>query len=248
MSLKAGSLELVEVEFDRDTRLLPCRIRRSSRARRINIRVLSDGEVVLTLPRRCSKHDGVAFLQSKSRWVERKLSEPSPNPSLEQHFESGGRVYVDDSARVVGIMVISAPRRISWSLEKDGELELKILEDVPREPQLLELLLSFAKERLPSLVFDLAAEAGEEVAKVRVGNQRTRWGSCSEKGTISLNWRVVLLEPCLRDYVILHEIAHLRHMNHSDAFWLGLEELYSNARLADRRLNELGRNLMALGH
>tara|TARA_Y100001934_G_scaffold83179_1_gene103209 strand:+ start:716 stop:1153 length:438 start_codon:yes stop_codon:yes gene_type:complete len=145
-------------------------------------------------------------------------------------------------------MVISAPRRISWSLQKDGELELKILEDVPREPQLLELLLSFAKERLPSLVFDLAAEAGEEVAKVRVGNQRTRWGSCSEKGTISLNWRVVLLEPCLRDYVILHEIAHLRHMNHSDAFWLGLEELYSNARLADRRLNELGKDLMALGH
>ncbi|MBT5910862.1 MAG: M48 family metallopeptidase, partial [Opitutae bacterium] len=89
--------------------------------------------------------------------------------------------------------------------------------------------------------------AGEEVGKIRVGDQKSRWGSCSTKGTISLNWRLLLLRTDLQDYVIFHELAHLRHMNHSPAFWAHLETLQPNARIRDREINKAGKTLMTLG-
>ena len=128
-----------------------------------------------------------------------------------------------------------------------GELHLRVAPNAPVESQLVDLLRSLAKERLPPLVLDFATQAGETVNRVRVGDQKTRWGSCSGKGTVSLNWRLLLLETYLRDYVILHELAHLRHMNHSPSFWEYLENLYADARSVDRELNKVGKGLMVLG-
>ena len=79
-------IELVEVESGEGPVLLPCRIRRSPRARRMNLRVKNIGEVVLTLPLRSKESDGLDFVRANSKWLERKLAEPRPNPSLEQYF------------------------------------------------------------------------------------------------------------------------------------------------------------------
>ncbi|OYR67538.1 metal-dependent hydrolase [Halorubrum ezzemoulense] len=64
-----------------------------------------------------------------------------------------------------------------------------------------------------------AEEMGVEYGKITIRNQRTRWGSCSTTGTISLNWRLVMAPPEVVDYVVVHELAHLREANHDDRFW-----------------------------
>jgi predicted metal-dependent hydrolase len=66
---------------------------------------------------------------------------------------------------------------------------------------------------------------GGNVKRVTVRNQKTRWGSCSSRGTISLNWRLIQTPDFVRDYIILHELAHLRHMNHSARFWQEVKRL-----------------------
>ncbi|MFP6887970.1 MAG: SprT family zinc-dependent metalloprotease [Opitutales bacterium] len=245
--MKPDKFELVEVEASEGLLLLPCRIRRSPRARRINLRVKNGGEIVLTLPRSCAEKEGLAFLQTNSRWLERRLAEPKPNTSLEKHFSKGGKVSADDVPRTARISVEAPPGRMSWSLETVGELHLRVDPNAPVESQLIDLLHALAKEKLPPLVHDFAAQAGENVNRVRIGNQKTRWGSCSGKGTVSLNWRLLLLERYLRDYVILHELAHFRYMNHSPSFWEHLESLYADARSVDRELNKVGKGLMVLG-
>ena len=240
-------IELVEVESGEGPILLSCRIRRSPRARRMNLRVKNVGEVVLTLPLRSKESDGLDFVRANSKWLERKLAEPRSNPSLEKYFNKGGKVSLDNETRTVVISLDARPRRRSWSTKTEGELHLSLDPTAPTEEQLLSLLRSLAKDWLPPRVHDLAEYAGEEAEKVRVGDQKSRWGSCSSKGTISLNWRLLLLRIDLQDYVIFHELAHLRHMNHSPAFWAHLETLQSNARIRDREINKAGKILMTLG-
>jgi predicted metal-dependent hydrolase len=76
-----------------------------------------------------------------------------------------------------------------------------------------------AKRELPPRLLDLAVEHGLTVARVSVRNQRWRWGSCSRAGHICLNWRLVAMPPAVRDYVMIHELMHLKRMDHSSRFW-----------------------------
>ena len=79
-----------------------------------------------------------------------------------------------------------------------------------------------------------------DVKHVTVRNQRSRWGSCSGTGTISLNWRLVQTPDSVRDYIIYHELAHLREMNHSDRFWARVAETCPGWREAERWLKRHG--------
>jgi predicted metal-dependent hydrolase len=76
-----------------------------------------------------------------------------------------------------------------------------------------------ARRELPARLLELAAEHGLIVTRVSIRNQRTRWGSCGRDGHISLNWRLVLMPAEVRDYVLVHELMHLRRLDHSRAYW-----------------------------
>lgn len=91
----------------------------------------------------------------------------------------------------------------------------------------------------PRLAF-LGGRHGLAWRRLTVRGQRTRWGSCSSTGTISLNWKLLFLRPALVDYVLLHELAHTRHLDHSKAFWALLERICPGARALDAELGTAG--------
>lgn len=76
-----------------------------------------------------------------------------------------------------------------------------------------------ALKELPAELLALAAVHGVTVSRVSIRNQRSRWGACSSKGSITLNWRLVLVPPAVREYVMIHELMHRRELNHSKRFW-----------------------------
>jgi predicted metal-dependent hydrolase len=76
------------------------------------------------------------------------------------------------------------------------------------------------------------------VRRVTVRNQRSRWGSCSRRGTISLNWKLIQAPPFVRDYIILHELMHLRQMNHSARFWREVENVCPEYQVAGKWLKQ----------
>jgi predicted metal-dependent hydrolase len=98
-------------------------------------------------------------------------------------------------------------------------------------------LWTLASRELPPRVLELAAAESLTVGRVCVRSQRSRWGSCSRTGTISLNWRLVQAPLHVRDYIILHELMHLREMNHSARFWGHVERVCPGYREAERWLH-----------
>ncbi|HUK34918.1 MAG TPA: M48 family metallopeptidase [Vicinamibacterales bacterium] len=104
-------------------------------------------------------------------------------------------------------------------------------------------VLARAKRELPARLLELAAHVGVSVAKVSVRNQRWRWGSCSPRGHICLNWRLVIMPDWVRDYVLIHELMHLRRLDHSRKFWKLVAEWCPDYQAARRWLHENGRSL-----
>jgi predicted metal-dependent hydrolase len=105
-------------------------------------------------------------------------------------------------------------RNIEWIVRQRTrtQVELRPLENE-------RALRQQARRELPARLLELAARDGLAVTRVSVRNQRSRWGSCGRDGHICLNWRLVLMPPSVRDYVLVHELMHLRRMDHSPAYW-----------------------------
>jgi len=101
-----------------------------------------------------------------------------------------------------------------------------------------------AQSELVRRTLELAAETNSEISCITIRNQRTRWGSCSRRRAISLNWRLIQTPAFVLDYIILHELMHLRQMNHSKRFWDEVEKVCPTWREAEKWLRQHGREIM----
>lgn len=101
-----------------------------------------------------------------------------------------------------------------------------------------------AKEYFPKRVAYFHQFTGGTYSRITIRDQRTRWGSCSSKGTLSFNWRLMLAPPAILDYVVVHELCHLRHMDHSPAFWQAVGEVFPDYASARKWLRKHGQELV----
>jgi predicted metal-dependent hydrolase len=122
-------------------------------------------------------------------------------------------------------------------LEQERSAVLPVAEDARRRARLR------ARRELPPRLIALAGEHGLIVSKISVRNQKWRWGSCSRRGHICLNWRLVATPAWVRDYVMIHELMHLRQMNHSGKFWKLVAQACPDYQAARQWLREHGRSL-----
>ncbi|MEM6986329.1 MAG: YgjP-like metallopeptidase domain-containing protein [Pseudomonadota bacterium] len=186
-------------------------LRRSSRARKLRLQYCRDEGLSLVLPMRASRADADAFLYEQRAWI-RRCHEADPQ-GLDRPREAP-----DCPDRVLLLAT-------EQSIEVPGHYDALKLQARVHD---------CAREVLPAWVDRLSERTGLCFKRVCVRNQRARWGSYSSRGTVSLNWRLVLLTSHMVDYVVLHELAHSRVMNHSQAFWRVLESVCPNARARDR--------------
>ncbi len=105
-------------------------------------------------------------------------------------------------------------------------------------------LRALAARELPARCVELSAAFSIAIARVSVRNQRSRWGACSARGIITLNWRLVQMPADVRDYVIIHELMHVRQPNHSRRFWREVESVCPAWRDAERWLRKHGRDIL----
>lgn len=209
---------------------------RSARARHYRLTLRRDGAAVVIIPLRGSEREARAFAAQHADWLERARARQSRKPRAADVWVPGTHVLW--RGELSELRVAAEGPRPAVCLGSDVFRVADFARDL--RPTLEAHFLRLAKIELPARTWELAAVTGVGVSSVAVRNQRTRWGSCSAGGAISLNWRLIQTPYSVRDYIIYHELMHLREMNHSERFWARVEEVCPGWREAEAWLKRNG--------
>lgn len=212
-------------------------VRVSARARRLSVRVYPGGRVEVVVPPGASPVTVQRFVGTHRRWILERVDELSTTdvsglaPPRELELRAIQRRFPIEYHQGP----FGAPRIVMGS---NGGL--RVTGDVASAKRVAQALrrwlMDFAQESLATELARVAEETGFRYRRVQIRRQRTRWGSCSISGTISLNVCLLFLRPEVVRYLLVHELCHTRHMNHSPAYWALLAEHEPDFRQLDREL------------
>jgi predicted metal-dependent hydrolase len=209
------------------------RVRRSARARRLAVRVFHDGTVEVVVPERARPREVQTFVARHQDWIVRQrrraslLATDFPPDRLELkaigetwHCQAAHGPAPAACAAVADVRPERPLLREIAPSSGGGVLELDSGADGDAlRAAMLEWLSARARIAFAPRLAALAARLGCTWHRLQIRTQRTRWGSCSTRGTISLNVCLLFQRPAVLQYLMVHELAHLRHMNHGPRFW-----------------------------
>jgi predicted metal-dependent hydrolase len=210
---------------------------RSARARRYRLTLRRDGTAIATIPARGSEREARRFVEQHRAWLARAFERQSRRPRAPAVWRAGTAVLW--RGELAEIRLAQAGDRPALCVGADVFRVARIEADDVR-PALEAQFQRRARIELPARAWELAAETRAELKDVTVRNQRSRWGSCSASGAVSLNWRLIQAPEFVRDYIIYHELMHLREMNHSSRFWAHVERVCPTWREAERWIKRSG--------
>lgn len=199
-------------------RRVPVELRRRRGTRHLRLSFNVKNRIALSLPWHCTERAGLKFIEQHREWLERQIALVPGVTGIREWLEQSPWFSARGQRFDLELKTCSGRRACYSIYEALGQVVLRLPEG--SEDAVFDTLLRrFAKEVLAERTRELARRHGLSYQGVSVRDQSSRWGSCSSKRGISLNWRLVLIDPALQDYVILHELAHLTEMNHSRRFW-----------------------------
>ncbi len=219
--------------IDVEGRRWPLTVTRHARARRFVLRLTADGGLRLTVPRGASLDGGLRFVRGQGDWIQRQHYR---RESTRRSWQSGMTLPVCGDLRTLDV---------DDHLVRLGEWCWPRAAGAPVKDVVEAGLRAVAATELALRCHALAAQTGDHVSRVTIRNQRSRWGSCSTARAIALNWRLMLMPPAVSDYIIFHELMHLRQPNHSRAFWREVASVCPGWREAERWLRRHGRELLS---
>jgi len=210
-----------------------------ARARRVSLRAdPARGRVVLIKPNRVSKATAIEFAKDKASWIAERLAELLPPIP----FAEGIVVPVLDAPHIIHHSPDA--RRGVW--RDDGGLYVSgTIEHLPRRVR--DWFKDEARRMISPLAHEFARRLDRNLTHISMRDPRSRWGSCSQDGRLSFSWRLLMAPEHVLHYVVAHEIAHLRELNHSQRFWQTVEALTDHRDKATRWIKSHGAGLHRYG-
>jgi len=215
---------------------IPYSVRRSSEASRARIDCRR-GEFTVVLPEQSEleHHPPEQLLNRKKEWVceKRKQFLNFKKKIPERSFEDGGSIKVLGDQKEINVET-----RRSNKVDEDIRLAAHLVERSSVKERLEEALREKAREEINSKLRKHSSKIDGDHGKVFIRDQKTKWGSCSSKDNLNFNWRLVLAPEEVLEYVVVHELVHLEHRNHSEQFWSRVGEIYPDYQESNRWLSE----------
>ena len=232
--------------IEHDGRLIEYTVVRSAR-RKKTIEITLDPErgVLVRSPARTSRKDIAELVQKRAGWILSRATEDILHPTPRRFTDGETLLYLGKQIPIVARTALDG--RVSVSLE-DGAFHIATptgLSEEDRAAAVKEVVERWyrreAARMLPDIVLRWQGKVSrKKPSQVLIRNQRRRWGSCSSDGSIRLNWRIIMAEPALIDYLAVHELAHLAVMDHSPRYWKRVERAMPDYKARRKRLNEMG--------
>ncbi len=201
------------------------KIRKTDRKRTISIQVLESYVQVLA-PKRVSDSEISKFIKSKSNWINKKIELLKARPVYNtKKFVDGEKINI-----LARILTLKICQGIKENIHiKDDTILIQIKNKEDNIKQLLEgWIKKYSYEHLKKRTLYFERKIGVSSKKISIKNYKKRWGCCSLKGDIIYNWRILMAPPSIVDYVIVHELCHLIHHNHSKQYWDTVEKYCSD--------------------
>lgn len=221
-------------------------VRRSRRRRKtVSISVHEDG-VRVAAPMSTSRSTIRSIVRKRACWILEQAARPTPVAMAQQLLTGKTLPYL---GRRVRVMVESSDVPTPEVRFDSRTLRVDVpqgLGDSERHDAVFHVVMAWyasrALDKLTACVRWWRLRLGcNQAPRILVRNQRTRWGSCAPDGTLRFNWRLMMLEPDLIDYLVVHELAHLTHPNHSSDFWGLVSGVMPDVQQRRKRLREAER-------
>jgi len=223
------------------------RLEVNPRAKRLILRIdPKKGEAVAVAPSKSKLGEAAAFAKSKINWIAAQLDKTMQDTL---HFEEGTIIPLRG---VPCQITASGAGRLPKLVDQTETPDIPLTLHLPGAPETLparalRYLKQEARKDLTKAVAFHAERLDVKPARISIKDTRSRWGSCSHAGNLSFSWRLILADPYVLDYVAAHEVAHLKEMNHSPAFWAEVERTYPDWKPARNWLRANGARLHAIG-
>ena len=213
----------------------PVVISRKNNIRRLSLKVCRiTGEISINAPKFLSESEIYKFYYLNRNWIHIQI-----NQCLVPKIVKEG-LFLPVEGNLYEIVVKKSCSKIKI-LENNQICIPKNISDIGKELQTF--LLKYCKSVMIPIILKKSNLIQKKIKKISFKDTKSRWGSCSSTGSIMLNWRLIMVPPSVYNYVIIHEIAHLVHMNHGPLFWKLVQELSPNYSKDKEWLKKNGREI-----
>lgn len=222
----------------------PLHIRHSRRARRLQIKVSPWRGVEVVVPPRHSASRVEAFVAANRDWIGKTWRQVCAELPDQGQLRRPELIELAALKRRVRVVYRSGPKP-GWEMPDPEHLFVTVpnAELRPAVEVLRDWLACLAREELLPRLAHESRRTGLRYRRAQIRRQRTRWGSCSAKGTIALNCKLLFVDPKVLRYLLVHELCHTRHMNHSKRFWNLVAEFEPDYQRLDRTLTRAARDV-----
>ncbi len=207
---------------------LPYQIRFSKKAKYLQLRISHSNSLELIIPKRCSLKEGEKFINDKIDWIKKYSSKLIQKEEKYLFFGQEILIQLRYDLFVKRPLIKFENKVLLIKIPSGSNCELNEL--------YLAFLKRHAKKYLIERVNYLARKYNFKVNKISIRGQKTRWGSCSSSGKLSFNFKLLRFRREVIDYVIIHELCHIKEMNHSKKFWKLVENFYPDYKALRREL------------
>lgn len=227
--------------FQYDTETIEFTVAKSKR-KSLSIAIQPDGRILVKAPLFISDGEIIKWVKSKTAWIVRQrakvLEQQEANPP--KHFKTGETFFYLGQEYELEVRMSESRAKMAGIADDKILLFSKTDDEAAVQKILVDWYIKQAKSWIGKRVRFYAGQMDEAYNNITIKNQKKRWGSCSSAGNLNFNWRLILAPPEVIDYVVVHELCHLKQMNHSKEFWSEVEKVLPDYKVRKKWLDENG--------